>query len=90
VLQVLDPRPLLDEAAILAARYGGGSLICETLAAGWPTAAACTSEPPPTSVPACSEPPARSVSPSTSPPDRGRRTDPPQPLVAPGQSLVAT
>jgi hypothetical protein len=34
VLQVLDPRPLLDEAAILAARYGGGLLIAETLAAG--------------------------------------------------------
>jgi hypothetical protein len=28
------PRPLLDEAARLAARYGGGLLIAETLAAG--------------------------------------------------------
>jgi len=35
VLQVLDPRPLLDEAAILAARFGGtGLLTAETLAAG--------------------------------------------------------
>lgn len=34
VLHVLDPRPLLDAAATLAARYGGGLLIAETLAAG--------------------------------------------------------
>jgi hypothetical protein len=34
VLQVLDPRPLLDDAAALAARYGGGLLAAETLAAG--------------------------------------------------------
>ncbi len=34
VLQVLDPRPLLDEAAQLAARHRGGWLIAETLAAG--------------------------------------------------------
>lgn len=35
VLQILDPRPLLDEAAELAARYGGtGWLVAETLAAG--------------------------------------------------------
>lgn len=34
VLQVIDPRPLLDEAAILTARVGGGLLIGETLAAG--------------------------------------------------------
>lgn len=34
VLLVLDSRPLLDEAAQLAARYGGGWLITETLAAG--------------------------------------------------------
>jgi hypothetical protein len=35
VLGVADPRPLLDEAARLAARYGGtGWLIAETLAAG--------------------------------------------------------
>jgi hypothetical protein len=34
VLEVLDPRPLLDEAAIVAARFGGGLLIAETLAAG--------------------------------------------------------
>lgn len=35
VLQVLDPRPLLDDAAVLAARYGGtGLLVAETLAAG--------------------------------------------------------
>jgi len=35
VLQVLDPRPLLDDAAVIAARYGGtGWLIAETLAAG--------------------------------------------------------
>lgn len=35
VFQVLDPRPLLDDAAAIAARYGGtGLLIAETLAAG--------------------------------------------------------
>ena len=35
VLQVLDPRPLLDEAARIAARYGGtGLLVAESLAAG--------------------------------------------------------
>ncbi|MDQ6784770.1 MAG: hypothetical protein M3063_15320 [Actinomycetota bacterium] len=35
VLTVLDPRPLLDEAAAVAARFGGtGLLIAETLAAG--------------------------------------------------------
>jgi hypothetical protein len=35
VLQVLDPRPLLDEAAQIGARYAtGGLLVCETLAAG--------------------------------------------------------
>jgi hypothetical protein len=34
VLQVIDSRPLLDEAAAIAARYGGGLLIAETLAAG--------------------------------------------------------
>ena len=33
ILHVLDPRPLLDEAAILAASYGGGLLIAEALAA---------------------------------------------------------
>ena len=33
VLQILDPRPLLDDAARLAARYGGGLLIAESLAA---------------------------------------------------------
>jgi hypothetical protein len=35
VLQVLDPRPLLDDAAKIAARFGtSGLLIAETLAAG--------------------------------------------------------
>ena len=35
ILQILDPRPLLDDAAAIAARYGGtGLLIAETLAAG--------------------------------------------------------
>ena len=34
VLSVLDPRPLLDDDAAMAARYGGGLLIAETLAAG--------------------------------------------------------
>lgn len=33
VIQILDPRPLLDRAAILTARFGGGLLIGETLAA---------------------------------------------------------
>jgi hypothetical protein len=35
VVQVLDPRPLLDEAAIVAARFGGtGLLIAESLVSG--------------------------------------------------------
>ena len=34
VLSILDPRPLLDNAASIAANYGGGLLIAETLAAG--------------------------------------------------------
>jgi hypothetical protein len=35
VLEVLGPRPLLDDAAILGARFGGtGLLVAETLAAG--------------------------------------------------------
>jgi hypothetical protein len=35
VLTVLDPRPLLDDAAVLAARFGGtGQIVAETLAAG--------------------------------------------------------
>lgn len=35
VLHILDPRPLLDEAASIGARYGtGGLLVTETLAAG--------------------------------------------------------
>ena len=41
VLAVLDPRPLLDDAAALAARYGGGLLIAETprrRAGPWPEA----------------------------------------------------
>lgn len=34
VFSVLDPRPLLDEAAIVAARFGGtGLIVAETLAA---------------------------------------------------------
>ncbi len=36
VIQVLDPRPLLDDAAAIGARYRtGGLLIVETLAAGF-------------------------------------------------------
>jgi hypothetical protein len=35
VLTVLDPRPLLDDAAVLAARFGGtGLIVAETLTAG--------------------------------------------------------
>ena len=35
VVQVLDPRPLLDQAALIAARFGGtGLLIAESLVAG--------------------------------------------------------
>lgn len=35
MLQILDPRPLLDSAASISARYSaGGLLIAETLAAG--------------------------------------------------------
>jgi hypothetical protein len=35
VLEILDPRPLLDDAAQIAARFGtSGLLIAETLAAG--------------------------------------------------------
>lgn len=33
ILHVLDPRPMLDDAARLAAAYGGGLLIAESLAA---------------------------------------------------------
>ncbi len=38
VLQILDSRPLLDDAARIGARYGtGGLLMCESLAAeAWP------------------------------------------------------
>jgi hypothetical protein len=36
VLQVLDPRPLLDEAALIGAHYRtGGLLVTETLSAGF-------------------------------------------------------
>lgn len=31
---MIDPGPLLDEAAILAARFGGGLIIAQTVAAG--------------------------------------------------------
>lgn len=34
VLQILDPRPLVDEAARLTARHRGGWLVAETLVAG--------------------------------------------------------
>ena len=34
ILQIADPRPFLDEAARLGARFGGGWLTDETLAAG--------------------------------------------------------
>lgn len=35
LVEVLDPRPLLDDAAVIAARFGtSGLLIAETLAAG--------------------------------------------------------
>jgi hypothetical protein len=34
VLRVLNPRPLLDDAARLAARFGGGLRNAEILAAG--------------------------------------------------------
>lgn len=35
VIEILDPRPLLDPAAAIAARYGtAGLLVAETLAAG--------------------------------------------------------
>ncbi len=35
MLQILDPRPLLDEAAAIAARHhAGGLLVAETLASG--------------------------------------------------------
>jgi hypothetical protein len=35
VLHILDPRPLLDDAAVIAARHhAGGLLVAETLAAG--------------------------------------------------------
>lgn len=43
VLQVLDPRPLLDRAAMLANRYGGGLLTGETLAAGLVNGRQCAS-----------------------------------------------
>lgn len=34
VLQIIDSRPLLDEAARLGERFGGGWLVDETLVAG--------------------------------------------------------
>jgi hypothetical protein len=34
ILHILDSRLLLDDAAAIAARYGGGLLIAESLAAG--------------------------------------------------------
>lgn len=34
ILQILDSRPLLDEAARLGARFGGGWLVDETMVAG--------------------------------------------------------
>jgi hypothetical protein len=34
IVQVLDSRPLFDTAAAIAARYGSGLLVAETLAAG--------------------------------------------------------
>lgn len=60
VLHILDPRPLLDDAARLAATYGGGLLIAESLAAALThgrtfglgstaTSAASSPTPPPTS-----------------------------------------
>ena len=78
VLQVLDPRPLLDEAAVLAARFGGtGLLTAETMAAGLAHGASSGSAPEPTSAACSSALPASSASSSTSwrrpepaPPDR--------------------
>jgi hypothetical protein len=57
VFGVLDPRPLLDEAAIIAARYGGtGWLISETLAAGLAFGEQCGSAWTPTSAGWSNEP----------------------------------
>jgi len=67
VLQVLDPRPLLDEAAVLAARFGGtGLLTAETMAAGLAHGASSGSAPEPTSAACSSALPASSASGSTS------------------------
>ncbi|HUW03245.1 MAG TPA: hypothetical protein VMW08_12895 [Acidimicrobiales bacterium] len=50
VFEVLDPRPLLDEAAAIGAAYrSAGLLVGETLAAGWSTAVASISGPTATS-----------------------------------------
>lgn len=68
VLQILDPRPLLDETARIGASYTtGGLLVCETLAAGWSTAASCGSGPAATSAVASPRSPTTSTSPSTPP-----------------------
>ena len=51
VLQVLDPRPLLNSAADISARYAaGGLLVAETRPPGLHMAVSCGSEPPATSV----------------------------------------
>ncbi len=70
VLQIADPRPLLDEAARIAARYGGtGWLTGETLAAGLATGEPCGLAPSATSAECSPEQPTSLASSSASSPD---------------------
>jgi len=68
VLSVLDSRPLLDEAAQIAVRYGGtGWLVAETLAAGLTYGRALYSGPSAMSAGHSAPPPTTSTSRSPSP-----------------------
>lgn len=64
--RLVIPRPLLDNAAALAARYRGALLIAETLAADLVQAGGCSSALRPTSGRTSSAPPRISAPPSSS------------------------
>jgi hypothetical protein len=62
VLRVLDPRPLLDSAAAISARYAaGGLLVAETLALDSRTGVSCGSASNATSGRPCAESPPTSA-----------------------------
>jgi len=74
LLTVLDPRPLLDEAAMLAARFGGtGLIVARPSPPDSHTAVSCGLALPPTSVGYSSAQQANSASPSRwrPPPEQG-------------------